>query len=146
MSSGRVEKCPPFAPITLRFLEPQQRTICLVKFRAVRNVHVARPLRGNARRIVSGRETIHRTYETHVPAIVFYLGINDCGRTSSDDLEPIVEAIFDVLHDLYTKSFARNFVLIDVPPIDRSPGGMVNSSVSASARLNSGPSRGIRLS
>ena len=57
-------------------------------------------------------------------AIVFYLGINDCGRTCSDDLEPIVEAIFDVLHSLYTKFFARNFVFIDVPPIDRSPTGM----------------------
>jgi len=51
------------------------------------------------------------------------LGINDCGRTPSDELEPIVEVIFDTRHDLYAKFGARNFVLIDVPPIDRSPGG-----------------------
>ena len=56
-------------------------------------------------------------------AAVLSLGINDCGRTSSDELEPIVEAIFDTLHDLYVKVGARNFVLIDVPPINRSPGG-----------------------
>jgi len=59
---------------------------------------------------------------THEPTVVS-LGINDCGRTFSDELEPIVEAIFDTLHDLYVKFGARNFVLIDVPPIDRSPGG-----------------------
>ena len=57
-------------------------------------------------------------------ALVFFLGINDCGRTPSDDLEPVTEVIFDVLHDLYTKFGAKNFVLIDVPPVDRSPGGM----------------------
>ncbi|KAF9793250.1 hypothetical protein BJ322DRAFT_1033723, partial [Thelephora terrestris] len=59
----------------------------------------------------------------------FYLGINDCGRTHSDDLEPIVEVIFDTMHDLYTKFSAKNFVLIDVPPIDRSPGAVESSSV-----------------
>ena len=56
-------------------------------------------------------------------AAVVALGINDCGRTPSDELEPIVEGIFDTLHDLYVKFGARNFVLIDVLPIDRSPGG-----------------------
>ncbi|KAF9793247.1 hypothetical protein BJ322DRAFT_1033711 [Thelephora terrestris] len=62
-------------------------------------------------------------------AYFFYLGINDCGRTHSDDLEPIVEAIFDTMHDLYTKFSAKNFVLIDVPPIDRSPGAVESGSV-----------------
>ena len=57
------------------------------------------------------------------PASVFYLGINDCGGRPSDELEPAVEVIFDTLHDLYVGVGARNFVLIDVPPIDRSPGG-----------------------
>jgi len=56
------------------------------------------------------------------------LGINDCGRTYSDELEPIVEAIFDTLHDLYVKVGARNFVLLDVPPIDRSPGAVESDS------------------
>ena len=63
------------------------------------------------------------------------MGINDCGRTPSDDLEPIVEAIFDVLHDLYTKFLARNFVLIDVPPIDRSPGGGGNPEYPPKSKL-----------
>ena len=34
-----------------------------------------------------------------------------------------METIFNTLHDLYVKSGARNFVFVDVPPIDRSPGG-----------------------
>lgn len=88
----------------------------------------------NTQHIVCGHEIMRNTTTGLTAVIVFYLGINDCGRTLSDDLEPIAEAIFDVLHDLYTKFFARNFVLIDVPPIDRSPGGMVNSNVSAPVR------------
>ena len=52
-----------------------------------------------------------------------FLGINDCGTTDSDELESIVESLFDVLHQLYVKAGARNFVLFDVPPIDRSPQG-----------------------
>jgi hypothetical protein len=46
------------------------------------------------------------------PASVFYLRINDCGRTLSDELEPIVETIFD----LYVKAGARNLMLVDLPP------------------------------
>lgn len=57
---------------------------------------------------------------------VIFLGINDCGTAdSADDLEAVVEAVFDALHDLYIKAKARHFVLIDVPPIDRSPQGML---------------------
>lgn len=41
----------------------------------------------------------------------------------SDDLEPMVEAVFDVVHDLYITFLARSFMLVDVPPIDRSMGG-----------------------
>ncbi|KAH9919903.1 uncharacterized protein B0H18DRAFT_1096021 [Fomitopsis serialis] len=47
--------------------------------------------------------------------------INDCGNPDSDDLASILETIFDGVHDLYIKAGARNFVLIDVPPTDRSP-------------------------
>ncbi|KAI0054124.1 carbohydrate esterase family 16 protein [Auriscalpium vulgare] len=50
-----------------------------------------------------------------------FLGINDCGNTECDELESIIETLFDALHDLYVKASARNFVLINVPPIDRSP-------------------------
>ncbi|CCL98375.1 uncharacterized protein FIBRA_00370 [Fibroporia radiculosa] len=55
---------------------------------------------------------------------VFYLGINDCGRSSSDELQPIVESMFDAVHKLYVKAGARNFLFIDIPPIDRSPGAI----------------------
>ncbi|KAL7280841.1 hypothetical protein ACG7TL_005785 [Trametes sanguinea] len=49
------------------------------------------------------------------------LGVNDSGRTDVDELEPIVDTIFDAAHDLYVKAGARNFVFIDVPPVHRSP-------------------------
>ncbi|KAI6128911.1 hypothetical protein EDD16DRAFT_26463 [Pisolithus croceorrhizus] len=55
----------------------------------------------------------------------FFMGINDCGRTDSYDLESIVEYILDAVHELYVKAGARNFVLVNVPPIDRSPQGMM---------------------
>ncbi|KIM41128.1 carbohydrate esterase family 16 protein [Hebeloma cylindrosporum] len=56
--------------------------------------------------------------------VVIWLGINDWGRTDADELEPIVEQIFEAMHDLYTKWKARSFLLIDVPPMHRSPGGI----------------------
>jgi hypothetical protein len=46
-------------------------------------------------------------------------------RTDADELELIFEQIFDTMHDLYIKWKARSFLLIDVPPIQRSPGGPV---------------------
>ncbi|KDQ56113.1 carbohydrate esterase family 16 protein [Jaapia argillacea MUCL 33604] len=55
---------------------------------------------------------------------VIWIGINDCGRTWEDDLEEIMEVVSDALHDLYVKAGARNFLLVDVPPMDRSPGGV----------------------
>lgn len=61
----------------------------------------------------------------HAIPLVVFLGINDCGTTECDGLESIVETLFDALHNLYVKAGARNFVLIDVPPIDRSPQGMI---------------------
>ncbi|KAK0491442.1 hypothetical protein IW261DRAFT_1413746 [Armillaria novae-zelandiae] len=45
---------------------------------------------------------------------VLYLGINDCGRTSSDELETIVEALLGAVHDLYIKAGARKFELVKV--------------------------------
>ncbi|KAF8799736.1 hypothetical protein BYT27DRAFT_7176126 [Phlegmacium glaucopus] len=55
---------------------------------------------------------------------IFWMGINDCGRTDADELEPIVEQIFDAMHDLCIKWKARYFLLIDLPPMQRSPGGI----------------------
>jgi hypothetical protein len=44
-----------------------------------------------------------------------------------DDLEDIVEKLFeDGLEELYIKASARNFLLINVPPKDRSPLGRVS--------------------
>ncbi|OBZ65668.1 hypothetical protein A0H81_14364 [Grifola frondosa] len=56
---------------------------------------------------------------------VLWLGINDCGRTEADDLEEIIEKLFeDGLDELYTKAGARNFLLINVPPKDRCPAAL----------------------
>ena len=45
-------------------------------------------------------------------------------RLEPDDLEEIVEKLFeDGLEELYIKAGARNFLLINVPPKDRSPSG-----------------------
>ncbi|GJE89904.1 hypothetical protein PsYK624_060160 [Phanerochaete sordida] len=52
---------------------------------------------------------------------LLFLGINDCGATDADELAPAVERMVDALHDLYVRAAARNFVLVDVPPVDRSP-------------------------
>ncbi|KAJ7156014.1 hypothetical protein C8R43DRAFT_818005, partial [Mycena crocata] len=57
-----------------------------------------------------------------------FIGINDCGSTAVDELEPIVESVLDALHDLYTKAGGRKFVIIDVPPINRSPSGGCSSA------------------
>ncbi|KAF8189347.1 SGNH hydrolase-type esterase domain-containing protein [Pholiota molesta] len=58
-----------------------------------------------------------------------FLGINDCGTTERDELDSIVDNIFDTLHHLYVKAGARNFVLFDIPPIDRSPQAIESESV-----------------
>jgi len=60
-----------------------------------------------------------------IGSLVIFIGINDCGTTEGDELDTIVENIFDALHHLYVKAGARNFILFDIPPIDRSPQGTV---------------------
>lgn len=52
---------------------------------------------------------------------VVYLGINDCGGRGDNVLNAITTKLFDTLRDLYVKATARNFVLIDVPPFERTP-------------------------
>jgi hypothetical protein len=44
-------------------------------------------------------------------------------RMSADELEDVVEILFDAMHELYVKAGARNFLIVDVPPLDCSPGG-----------------------
>ena len=64
---------------------------------------------------------------------VIKMRISGCGprtslsRLEPDDLEEIVEKLFeDGLEELYNKASARNFLLINVPPKDRSPSGRVS--------------------
>jgi hypothetical protein len=55
---------------------------------------------------------------------VFFLGINDCGGVDYDEAEPLIDRLMDAVHDLYVKANARNFLFVDLPPVDRSPQGM----------------------
>ena len=48
-----------------------------------------------------------------------------CSRTDTDELEPIVEQISMLIHGLYVEWKARSFLLLDVAPKERSPGGML---------------------
>ncbi|KAJ7596294.1 hypothetical protein C8J56DRAFT_1000652 [Mycena floridula] len=65
----------------------------------------------------------HPALDPATTCYILFLGINDCGRTEEDDLEEIVEKILDAAHQLYIRAGARNFIFIDVPPIDCSPAG-----------------------
>ncbi|KAJ3508552.1 hypothetical protein NMY22_g16575 [Coprinellus aureogranulatus] len=67
--------------------------------------------------------------------VVIWIGINDCGRNDPDDLPAIVEIVFDAVHKLYTEWKARAFLLIDVPPMHRSPGGACFLSMCAKASI-----------
>lgn len=67
---------------------------------------------------------------------VLFIGINDVGCfPDEDDLEEMMEnSVIDALHTLYVKAHARNFLIIDIPPMGRSPGGSMNSSCDLSYR------------
>jgi hypothetical protein len=54
---------------------------------------------------------------------VLSLGINDCAKAADDALEPIVGKLFAVVQALREEG-SKSFLLLDVPPMDRSPGGM----------------------
>ncbi|KZS99693.1 carbohydrate esterase family 16 protein [Laetiporus sulphureus 93-53] len=79
---------------------------------------------------------------------VIWLGTNDCGyvgtyhrylatltnglpidKPTPSDLEDIVDSLFtNGLDELYVKAGARNFLLIDVPPNERSPAATILST------------------
>ncbi|VDB82982.1 unnamed protein product [Peniophora sp. CBMAI 1063] len=69
-----------------------------------------------------------KTFAADQTTYFFFLGINDCGQTDTDDLDSIVELLLDAVHNLYVKDGARNFVFFDVPPTDRSPGAIAIES------------------
>ncbi|KZV76033.1 carbohydrate esterase family 16 protein [Peniophora sp. CONT] len=60
----------------------------------------------------------------------FFLGSNDCGQTDTetDELDSVVETLLDGAHSLYTKAGARNFVFLDVAPMDRTPIAIATAS------------------
>lgn len=66
---------------------------------------------------------------------VLFIGINDCGTTDEDDLEEIIEKVMDAVHRLYIGAGARNFVVMDVPPLSRTPGGIEDEDT-LRARVN----------
>lgn len=47
--------------------------------------------------------------------------------SDGEDFEAIVEKLIDVMHELYVKANACNFILVDVPPINLSPGGKIGA-------------------
>ena len=53
--------------------------------------------------------------------VVLFIGINDV--LDREELPKIVERVLESAHSLHTKAGARNFVFIDVPPVDRAPEG-----------------------
>jgi hypothetical protein len=62
----------------------------------------------------------------HSPPTVIVLILflfSNVSHAEEEELPDIVEKVFDAMHDLYTKWKARAFLLIDVPPMHRSPGG-----------------------
>lgn len=50
---------------------------------------------------------------------------NDCAYryTDVDDLGDMADKLFEAADSLYLEAKARNFLFIDLPPIDRSPAG-----------------------
>ncbi|KAJ8088933.1 hypothetical protein PM082_014180 [Marasmius tenuissimus] len=55
---------------------------------------------------------------------ILFFGINDCGSNQECFLSDIVSKILEAAQRLYDEAAARNFLFIDVPPIDRSPSGV----------------------
>jgi hypothetical protein len=66
---------------------------------------------------------LHHRRRSRIARTVLAFGINDCGTHWPEDLEEIVDKVLDAAHELYVKAGARNFLFLDVPPIDRSSRG-----------------------
>ncbi|KAI0810961.1 hypothetical protein BC629DRAFT_1654462 [Irpex lacteus] len=58
---------------------------------------------------------------TNESLFVTWIGINDLGYASFNSKKRSLETLFELQEVLYTQGGARNFLFIDVPPIDRSP-------------------------
>lgn len=53
---------------------------------------------------------------------VTWVGINDCAFTNNESAPGLVDTLFELQDSLYAAG-ARNFLLIDLPPLERSPAG-----------------------
>lgn len=53
---------------------------------------------------------------------VTWVGINDCAFTNNESAPELVDTLFELQDSLYAAG-ARNFLLIDLPPLERSPAG-----------------------
>ncbi|KZT70153.1 carbohydrate esterase family 16 protein [Daedalea quercina L-15889] len=53
---------------------------------------------------------------------VTWVGINDCAFATEQTIPKVIDNLFDLQEKLF-EAGARNFLLIDVPPVHRSPGG-----------------------
>ncbi|OBZ75356.1 hypothetical protein A0H81_04312 [Grifola frondosa] len=51
---------------------------------------------------------------------ITWVGINDCAFVAVEEIPPLVSKLFD-LHDRLYDVGARNFMLVNLPPIQRSP-------------------------
>jgi hypothetical protein len=56
---------------------------------------------------------------------VLAFGINDCATTPEDQLESIVDRIIAAVRELIgdASTGTKSFLVLDVPPVERSPGG-----------------------
>jgi hypothetical protein len=56
---------------------------------------------------------------------VLAFGINDCATSPKDQLESIVKRIIAAVRELAddASTGTKSFLVLDVPPVDRSPGG-----------------------
>jgi lysophospholipase L1-like esterase len=53
---------------------------------------------------------------------VLAFGINDCALHDEEQLPPLVAKLSDAARTLVDAAGARSFLLLDVPPLERSPG------------------------
>ncbi|KZT70157.1 carbohydrate esterase family 16 protein [Daedalea quercina L-15889] len=54
---------------------------------------------------------------------VTWVGINDCGYDPAEAIPGLVSRLFELQNKLYDHG-ARNFMLVDLPPVERSPSGI----------------------
>ncbi|PCH37968.1 carbohydrate esterase family 16 protein [Wolfiporia cocos MD-104 SS10] len=64
---------------------------------------------------------------------ITWVGINDCAFANAETVPKFVAELFDLQDELYNAG-ARNFLLVDLPPIHRSPAGNKPKSLQLPSR------------